>query len=253
MAADSESTLPLLIEEVKRALPSGRKTAIERRGEVLRAQWKKLSEAGLAEAKQNWNASPISTGRAQLELLEQIKELDWSLVGGSRHMVKWARRLWPFQRHHQFIGLSGGDGRGYELPSAIGAALANRGTGRFSVNLQSDGAMMYTPQAVWTATHHQIPLLTVMMNNRAYQTEVEHVAKVSKWRGRKPNLGPDTGPVGTMLENPIIDYAKLAQSMGMYAIGPIVDPKELAPAYAKAIEVVKSGEPALVDVITQAR
>ena len=168
-------------------------------------------------------------------------------------MVKWARRLWPFQRHHQYLGLSGGDGRGYELPAAMGAALGNRALGRVSVNLQSDGALMYTPQALWTAVHHRIPLLTVMMNNRAYHTEVEHLVKVSQWRKRKPNLGTTTGPVGTMLENPAIDYAKLAQSMGMYAIGPITKPAELAPALAKALKVVRAGEPALVDVVTQVR
>ncbi len=167
-------------------------------------------------------------------------------------MVKWARRLWPFQRYHQYIGLSGGDGRGYELPSAMGAALGNRQAGRVSVNLQSDGALMYTPQAIWTAVHHRIPLLSVMMNNRAYQTEVEHLVKVSQWRRRKPNLGPDSGPIGTMLENPVIDFAKLAQSMGMFAIGPIVKPADLAPALAKALAGAVR-EPALVDVVTQPR
>lgn len=253
LAADVEATLPLLIQEVRSALTADRKRAIEARGAALRAEWKKLQEEMLAEAKKGWDASPVSTGRITLELLEQVKGLDWSLVGGSRHMVKWARRLWPFQRHYQYLGLSGGDGRGYELPSAMGAALGNREAGRVSVNLQSDGALMYTPQALWTAVHHRIPLLSVMMNNRAYHTEVEHVTKVSQWRKRKPNLGRDTGPVGTMLENPPIDYAKLAQSMGMYAIGPITKPADLAPALAKALRVVRSGEPALVDVVTQPR
>ena len=50
-----------------------------------------------------------------------------------------------------------------------------------------------------------------------------------------------------------IDYAKLAQSMGVYAEGPIAEPKELGPALGRAIAVVKRGEPALVDVVTQPR
>ena len=253
LAADVQATLPLLIQEVRSALTADRKRVFEARGNALRAEWRKLQEEMLAEARKGWDASPISTGRITLELLEQLKGLDWSLVGGSRHMVKWARRLWPFQRHHQYIGLSGGDGRGYELPSAMGAALGNRAAGRVSVNLQSDGALMYTPQAIWTAVHHKIPLLSVMMNNRAYQTEVEHVVKVSQWRKRKPNLGPDSGPIGTMLENPVIDFAKLAQSMGMFAIGPITRPADIAPAIAKALRVVRAGEPALVDLVTQPR
>jgi thiamine pyrophosphate-dependent acetolactate synthase large subunit-like protein len=50
-----------------------------------------------------------------------------------------------------------------------------------------------------------------------------------------------------------MDFAKLAQGMGVYAEGPITDPNELAPALRRAIAVVKQGEPALLDVVTQPR
>lgn len=253
LAADAEATLPSLIQEVRAALAPKHRSAIESRGQAMRAQWKELQAKALAEARKNWEATPMTPARLTLELLEHVKGLDWSLVGGSRWMVRWARRLWPLQRYYQYLGLSGGDGRGYELPAAIGAALANREHGRFSINLQSDGALMYTPQALWTAVHHKIPLLTIMMNNRCYQSEVEHIEKVSGWRGRKANKGPDSGPIGTMLENPTIDYAQLARSMGMFATGPVLKVEELAPALKQAIGVVKSGMPALVDVVMQAR
>ena len=59
--------------------------------------------------------------------------------------------------------------------------------------------------------------------------------------------------IGTTLVDPPIDYAKLAQSMGVYGSGPISDPKDLAPALREAIAVVKGGEPALVNVLTQPR
>jgi acetolactate synthase I/II/III large subunit len=61
------------------------------------------------------------------------------------------------------------------------------------------------------------------------------------------------GPIGTQIIGPDIDYAKLAQSMGWWASGPIGDPKDLAPALKRAVQVVKAGEPALVDVVTQPR
>ena len=35
--------------------------------------------------------------------------------------------------------------------------------------------------------------------------------------------------------------------------GPITDPNELAPALKRAIAVVKSGQPALIDVVTDPR
>jgi hypothetical protein len=41
--------------------------------------------------------------------------------------------------------------------------------------------------------------------------------------------------------------------MGWWSTGAIKDPNELGPALKKAVEVVKSGQPALVDVWTQPR
>jgi thiamine pyrophosphate-dependent acetolactate synthase large subunit-like protein len=45
----------------------------------------------------------------------------------------------------------------------------------------------------------------------------------------------------------------MAKAYGLYAEGPISDPQQLAPALKRAIERVKNGEPALVDVVTQPR
>ena len=108
---------------------------------------------------------------------------------------------------------------------------------------------MYAPGVLWTAAHHRIPLLSVMNNNRSYHLEIMHVQRMANRRNR----GIDRGEIGSMLTDPNIDYAKLAQGLGVYAEGPISDPKDLGPAIARALAVVKRGEPALVDVVTQAR
>jgi benzoylformate decarboxylase/acetolactate synthase-1/2/3 large subunit len=67
------------------------------------------------------------------------------------------------------------------------------------------------------------------------------------------NRRPDTAWIGTTLTNPNIDYAKLAQAQGVWAEGPIEDPAKLGAALKRAVEVVKRGEPALVDVVCQGR
>jgi hypothetical protein len=41
--------------------------------------------------------------------------------------------------------------------------------------------------------------------------------------------------------------------MGMWAEGPIEKPEAVGPALTRAIAVVKRGEPALLDVVTQPR
>ena len=45
----------------------------------------------------------------------------------------------------------------------------------------------------------------------------------------------------------------VAKGMGVYSEGPIDDPKDLGPAIKRAMEIVKRGEPALVEAVTQPR
>ena len=253
MAADAESTLPALIEAVKAAIPPGKKAAIERRGEASRKAKAEARERNLAAMAVAWDASPISTARLTMELWAQIKDLDWSMVGSDRQMSSWPSRIWPMEKYYHHLGHSGAAGLGYNISAAVGAALANKPLGRFSVNLQPDGDLMYSPGALWTAAHHNIPFLTVMHNNRGYHQEVMHVQRLSNRRNRVAALGKTMGPIGTSIEAPDIDYGKLASSMGVQGFGPVKDPSELAPTLKRAVEVVKSGAPALVDVWTQPR
>src|SRR5437870_1792572 len=247
MAADAEATLPALTEAVKRLITADRKNAFQARGAKLAVAHDAAAEQARKEAAYGWDASPISTARMSAELWAQIKNEDWSLV--SNGAGGWPQRLWNFEKYYQHIGGSGGAGVGYGAPASVGGALANRKYGRLSVSIQNDGDLMYAPGVLWTAAHHRIPLLSVMHNNRAYHQEVMHLQRM----GNRHNRGIDRAYIGTTIEDPNIDYAKLAQSMGWFAEGPITDPKDLGPAIKRALAAVKRGEPALVDVVSQPR
>jgi acetolactate synthase-1/2/3 large subunit len=250
IAADAEATLPALIEAIKHLLTADRKRLLDDRRKKLAEAQQVLFEQARSEATYAWDASPISTARLSAELWGQIKDKDWSLVSDvAPGMSNWPLRLWSFAKHYQFIGGAGGYGVGYGAPAAVGGALANRKHGRLSVNIQCDGDLMYAPGVLWTAAHHQIPLLNIMHNNRAYHQEVMHLQRM----GNRHNRGVERAHVGTTIDHPNIDFAKLAQSMGLYAEGPITDPKDLGPAIGRAIAAVERGEPALVDVVTQPR
>ena len=253
MAGDAESTLPALIEAVKAAIPGSRKGAIEQRGQAAKKAHAEAEARTKQAAALAWDASPISTARLCAETYAAVKDLDWSIVSQSGNVSGWLNRLWPLTEHHHWIGRSGGFGVGYGAPASVGASLANRDAGRFSVNIQSDGDLMYAPGVLWTAAKHKIPQLAVMHNNRGYHQEVMHVQRLSNFRDRVANLGGDMGPVGTSIMNPDIEYHKLAESMGWWAKGPIKDPAELGPAIKEAVAVVKSGQPALLNVWTQPR
>lgn len=249
IAADAEATLPWLVESVKRQLTAERKSAFQDRGVKLAAAHEEALQRARDAAAYAWDASPVSTARLSAEVWAQIKDQDWSLVSATTFISRWPLRLWSMEKHYQYIGWSGGYGIGYGAPAAVGAALANRKHGRLSVNIQTDGDLMYAPGILWTAAHHRIPLLNVMHNNRAYHQEVMQVQILANRHSR----GVDRTHIGTTIADPGIDYAKLAQGMGMYAEGPISDPKELGPAIRRALDVVKRGEPALLDVLTQPR
>ena len=249
MAADVEATLPSLIEECKRQITADRKRALQDRGAKLAAAHQRALDQARTDATYAWGAIPISTARVSAELWAQIKSDDWSLVSMLRHFSWWPLRLWAFEKQYQYIGAQGGGGIGYNAPATVGAALANKKYGRLSVSIQDDGDLLFAPAVLWTAAHHRIPLLSVMHNNRAYHEELMHVQRMAN----RHNRGIDRARIGTTFEDPNMDFAKIAQGLGVYAEGPITDPKDLAPALSRAIAVVKRGEPALLDVVTQPR
>ncbi|MBI4479888.1 MAG: thiamine pyrophosphate-binding protein [Acidobacteria bacterium] len=247
IAADAEATLPSLIEEVKRLITDDRSRAFSARRVKLVEASRRARERDRVLASQGWDDSPISTARIAAELWDQIKTKDWSLVSRSDGMSDWAWKWWSFEKYYHHIGQSGSVGIGYSNPASVGAALANRKYGRLSINLQNDGDLMFLPGTLWTAAHHKIPMLTIMHNNRAYNQEVMVVARMAAARGRDVSRCQ----IGNAIDNPHIDYAQLARSMGWYSEGPIDNPRELGPAIRRALAVVERGEPALLDTITQ--
>jgi acetolactate synthase I/II/III large subunit len=247
IAGDGEDSLPLLTELVKKHLAaSGGRSVREARARKLAEEQQQALQRYRELATIGWDASPISTARLSAELYAQIADLDWSLVGNG---VGWPRRLWNFNRPHSWNGGDGGAGVGYLLPASAGAALANRAHGRFSVCIQPDGDLNFAPSTLWMTAHHRIPILYVMHNNRAYHMEYMYLQAMANRRQR----GIDKTNIGTTLTDPNIDYATVARGFGVYAEGPITDPKQLAPALKRAVAVVRRGEPALVDVVTDPR
>ena len=246
ISGDAESSLPTLTEEVKREAGVTRRLALSERANKLRTDHRRMKEGVRTVAATGWDATPISTARVSATLWNTIKNEKWCVAVSG---MQWNRNLFPATEYYNFLGGSGGSGVGYGAPAAVGAALANRDKGIVTVSIEGDGDLMYAPGVLWTAAHHKIPLLMIMHNNRAYHQEVMHLQKMAGLHNRRM----DQASIGTTIENPNIDFAKLAQSMGVFAEGPITNPSAVASALSKALAVVKRGEPALVDVVCQGR
>ena len=140
-------------------------------------------------------------------------------------------------------------GTSTQIGIALGVALAHKGSGKVVVTFQPDGDLMYDAGALWTAAKHEIPLMMVMFNNRAYFNDWHHQLRMAKVRGTdegKAHIGMD-------LFDPAPDFAAMARSMGVWAEGPVERPEDIGLAVGRALQVVKAGKPALVDVICRHR
>jgi hypothetical protein len=98
----------------------------------------------------------------------------------------------------------------------VGVALAFRDTDKVCVSIQNDGDLLYTAGSLWTAAHHQIPMLVVMFNNQSYYQDVGHQTTITQMRERPLEI---VG-IGVDLLGPATDFATLAKSFSLCAGGP---------------------------------
>ena len=250
MCADTSIAVPELTRLCREAIGNDGKTkaAREARHKELADKHNGRRAKWLADARAKASQKEISTAWLALELGEVIKKEDWVLVNGNSN--GWARRLWDFTKPNQYLGGSGGAGLGYGPGAVIGAALALKGTGKFAVSIQSDGDMLMTSSSLWTAAKHRIPFLMVMHNNQSYYNSEEHGIEVAKFRNRPvENAG-----IGTHVDDPAVDFAKMAQSFGVNGEGAVRNPADLRPALERGLKYIKEKQlPYLVDVIAEPR
>jgi thiamine pyrophosphate-dependent acetolactate synthase large subunit-like protein len=127
--------------------------------------------------------------------------------------------------------------------------LAYKGSGRLCVSVLGDGDFLMTSNALWTAARYNIPLLIMVFNNRSYYNDEEHQERMAVRRERPV----DNKGIGVDLKDPAPDLAAMARALSVEGFGPITEPDQLGPTFDRAIEIVRSGQPAVIDVVTQPR
>ena len=247
--ADTAVFLPELVRRLK--AEKERLGKLSGDTQSRRAQWAKLYEEKVAarekETKTKWDEKPIAMSRLYVELAEALKNEDWVLTNGSSQGKE--NSYLPAMKFNQILGKYKGGGLGYGLPASLGAALAHKGSGKFCVDLQPDGCLLFTVSSLWTAVHHKIPLLIVVCSNRSYYNDEEHQERVAEVRGRPV----ENKTIGIRIEEPEVDFGAMARTYGCWGAGPITEPKDLIKTLREAVKVVKEGKPALVDVVCQMR
>lgn len=241
---DTAAMLPELLAHCRQALTPERKHVLADRALRLGDAHGRLRASWRQHALDVGDAEPIATAHFVNMIGEAINDADWVLTANTVH--EWARRLWDFDHPRRHPGKSLGTAT--QIGMSLGVALAYRGTDRLVVDIQPDGDLMFDPGALWVAAHHQISLLVVMYNNRAYYNDWEHQVLIARDRGRDESLAW----VGMEINRPAPDFAALARAFGWHAEGPVERPGDVLPAVRRAREIVlRERRPALVDVVTQ--
>lgn len=141
-----------------------------------------------------------------------------------------------------FFG-NGGSCLGWGLGAALGAKLA--APDKTIISLMGDGSFLFgLPIAtLWAAKQQKAPFLSLVFNNRVYNAPKQALAREFKESySKKYNewVGMDIDPAP--------DYTLIAQSCGAYGER-VEDPEQLMAALKRALNEVRAGRAAVVDVI----
>ena len=136
-----------------------------------------------------------------------------------------------------FAGRGGGIGQG--IAAALGVQVAQ--PDRPVVALSGDGSAMYSIQALWTAAHHGLPVIFIILSNREYRV-LKHNLDAYRHRFNAESNRPYPH---MDLVNPTLSFVDMAKGMGVEG-EQVSEPEALAAALRRALE---AGKPHLIDVI----
>ena len=140
-----------------------------------------------------------------------------------------------------YAGRGGGIGQG--IAGALGVKVAH--PDRPVVALSGDGSAMYSIQALWTAAHHDLEILFVILSNREYRVlkhNLDNYRQRFEVRADRPYPHMD-------LAEPALGFAEMARGMGVQA-RQVSEPEPLRQAVAEALS---AQGPYLLDVLVSGK
>lgn len=224
------------LEALDAALTGVDAAAASKRNEAMKARKAADDAAQKARVEKAWARTPTSMARAMAEIRagspNDVVVVDETITA-NLDLFKTFTFKGPGD---YFSGRGGGIGQG--LAGAIGVAVAE--TKRPILCVSGDGSSMYSIQALWTAAHHDLPIVFVILANREYRV-LKHNIDAYRQRfdvkSNRPYMHMD-------LTGPTMGFVDLAKGMGV--AGTYVSKADDIKAAIEA--AFKSGKPHLVEI-----
>jgi len=222
------------LEALAAALPSI--DGASKRNEAMKAQRDAEDAAQKARVEKAWSRSPISMARCMAEL-KAGAPADVVVVDETITANLDLFKAFPFKGPGDYYsGRGGGIGQG--VAGALGVAVAQKK--RPILCVSGDGSSMYSIQALWTAAHHELPIVFVILANREYRV-LKH--NIDAYRARfdvksnKPYAHMD-------LTGPVLGFVDMAKGMGVAGTH-VTKAEDIKGAVAAAFA---SGKPHLIEI-----
>jgi benzoylformate decarboxylase len=245
---DIKATLPVLADAVAAHPALDAAAAGARNEQIAAADAQRREElSAAAAALEHAQAGTLATGDQVAMALAKVQPslpAPLTLVNEAVSDVKPFLAYPVFDRPDAYYFGQGGS-LGFSMPFSVGAKLA-AGAGRTVVNAVGDGSALFYPHTWWTVRRFDLPILTLITNNREYKTlqlGLEVITQLYDWK-------PTGDPWYLRLdEEPVMSFVDLAAPFGVKgALVSSVD--ELEPKLEQAVASVAAGEPFVLEVLT---
>ncbi|HEY2872308.1 MAG TPA: thiamine pyrophosphate-binding protein [Reyranella sp.] len=222
------------LEALEAALPKIDGAA--KRNEAMKAQREAEDAAQKARVEKAWSRTPTSMARCMAEIKagapKDVVVVDETITA-NLDLFKTFSFTGPGD---YYSGRGGGIGQG--VAGALGVAVAQPKKPILCVS--GDGSSMYSIQALWTAAHHDLPIVFVILANREYRV-LKH--NIDAYRARfevksnKPYAHMD-------LTGPVLGFVDLAKGMGIAGTH-VTKADDIQKAVSAAFA---SGKPHLIEI-----
>src|SRR6185369_14087311 len=216
------------LEALDAALPKIAGAA--KRNDALQAQKDADEAAQKARVEKAWARTPTSMARCMAEIKagapSDVVVVDETITANLDLF-----KTFTFKGPGDYYSRRGG---------GIGQGVAVAEPQRPILCLSGDGSSMYTIQSLWTAAHHELPIVFVILANCEYRV-LKH--NIDAYRARfdvksnKPYMHMD-------LSGPTLGFVDLAKGMGVAGTH-VTKAEDIQKAVAAAF---KSGKPHLIEI-----
>lgn len=229
MLGDAKLTLQSLMRAMEDhdTAPAESRKQVGEKIAAIRQEWLKEWMPKLTS-----ESTPLNPYRV-LHELQQAVDMDNTIIthdaGSPRDQLS---PFWSSTRPLSYIGWGKTTQLGYGLGLAMGAKLAH--PEKLCINVWGDAAIGFTGMDFETAVRERIPILSILLNNFSMAIELP-IMQVATEKYRATDISGN--------------YADMARAFGGYGER-VSEPGEIRKAIQRGIQATESGQPALLEFIT---